>query len=201
MFQSSAQIHEQAARPDPEPKRCARCDQPVPSGRRTLCSLECRRALAEQRQKTRRETGRRSRPRSKVTSPKHLTRRELATHGAGLTEADLETVRLEKPTQCPGRDGPCPWVSCKHHLYLDITAAGGLQINFPDLEPWELTEPCSLAIARRGFLTLEEVGQRMNLTRERIRQVEARGLLKLRRVNRLERPDSETGHHWSEVEA
>ncbi len=35
-------------------------------------------------------------------------------------------------------------------------------------------------MAERGGITLEEVGEIMNLTRERIRQVEVRGLLKLK---------------------
>jgi DNA-directed RNA polymerase sigma subunit (sigma70/sigma32) len=38
---------------------------------------------------------------------------------------------------------------------------------------------CSLDVAEAGALTLEEIGLITNLTRERIRQVEVRGLLKL----------------------
>ena len=76
---------------------------------------------------------------------------------------------------------PCPWVACKHHLYLDINPeTGSIKINFPDLEPWELQNTCALDVAERGGITLEEVGEIMNLTRERIRQVEVRGLLKLK---------------------
>ncbi len=41
-------------------------------------------------------------------------------------------------------------------------------------------ETCALDVADRGGITLEEVGEIMNLTRERIRQVEVRGLLKLK---------------------
>jgi len=37
-------------------------------------------------------------------------------------------------------------------------------------------------VADRGGITLEEVGEIMNLTRERIRQVELRGLEKLRDI-------------------
>ena len=44
---------------------------------------------------------------------------------------------------------------------------------------WELRETCALDVAERGGLTLEEVGEILNLTRERIRQVEAAGLKKL----------------------
>ena len=75
---------------------------------------------------------------------------------------------------------PCPWVACKHHLYLDVDGrTGTIKVNFPDLEPWELAHTCSLDVAERGGTTLEEVGEIMNLTRERIRQVEVRGLLAL----------------------
>jgi len=57
-------------------------------------------------------------------------------------------------------------------------------LNFPDLEPWELEETCSLDVADRGGITLEEVGDILNLTRERVRQVEVRGLLKLKMQGR-----------------
>lgn len=76
---------------------------------------------------------------------------------------------------------PCPWVSCKFHLYLDVNPeTGSITINFPDLEPWELRDTCALDVAERGGTTLEEVGEIMNLTRERIRQLEVRGLIKLK---------------------
>jgi len=76
---------------------------------------------------------------------------------------------------------PCVRVSCRHHLYLDVNPeTGSIKINFPDLEPWEMRETCALDVAERGGITLEEVGEIMNLTRERIRQVEVRGLLKLK---------------------
>ena len=43
-----------------------------------------------------------------------------------------------------------------------------------------MNESCALDVADRGGTTLEDVGAIMNLTRERIRQVEVRGLLKLK---------------------
>ena len=70
--------------------------------------------------------------------------------------------------------------------YVTVTSdapegrTGAIKLNFPDLEVWEMTETCALDVADRGGITLEEVGAIMNLTRERIRQVETRGLLKLR---------------------
>jgi len=43
-----------------------------------------------------------------------------------------------------------------------------------------MAETCSLDVADRGGITLEDVGAILNLTRERIRQVEVRGLVKIR---------------------
>jgi hypothetical protein len=72
-------------------------------------------------------------------------------------------------------------VSCKYHLYIDVNPnTGSIKINFPDLEVWELQHSCALDVAGQGGITLEEVGEILNLTRERIRQVEVRGLMKLK---------------------
>ncbi len=76
---------------------------------------------------------------------------------------------------------PCPWVTCPHHLALDVNdETGSFKLNFPHLEIWEMAETCSLDVADRGGITLEEVGAILNLTRERIRQVEVRGLAKIK---------------------
>lgn len=76
------------------------------------------------------------------------------------------------------RSRPCVFAGCTKHLYLDVTHSGGLKINFPGVEPTELAESCSLDVTLRGPITLEEVGELTNLTRERIRQVEVKGLHK-----------------------
>ena len=122
---------------------------------------------------------RRTRPRSKTIAMKRLTREELRVGAAMYPPVDIPrpTTRAE----CREEMRPCPWVACKHHLYLDINPeTGSIKINFPDLEPWDLQNTCALDVAERGGITLEEVGEIMNLTRERIRQVEVRGLLKLK---------------------
>jgi hypothetical protein len=83
--------------------------------------------------------------------------------------------------ECVDMERPCPYVSCKYHLYIDVhPVRGSIKVNFTDMDVWEMTETCALDIADRGGITLEEVGEIMNLTRERIRQVEVRGLLKLK---------------------
>jgi hypothetical protein len=122
---------------------------------------------------------RRTRPRSKTIAMKRLTRDELR-QGA-LMYPPVDIPRPSSRAECREEMRPCPWVACKHHLYLDINPeTGSIKINFPDLEPWELKHTCALDVAERGGITLEEVGEIMNLTRERIRQVEVRGLLKLK---------------------
>lgn len=120
----------------------------------------------------------RTRPRSKTIAPKRITRAELAL-GAVLNPP-VDIPRPLTRAECKNDPRPCPWVACKHHLYLDVNPeTGSIKINFPDLEPWELNETCALDVADRAGVTLETVGDIMNLTRERIRQVEVRGLLKL----------------------
>jgi hypothetical protein len=134
--------------------------------------------LPEVSRKVRRRR-KRSRPRSRTIAMKRLTREELR-RGA-LLYPPVEEPRPATRAECSVELRPCPWVACKHHLYLDVNSeTGSIKLNFPDLEPWELPHTCALDVAERGGITLEEVGEIMNLTRERIRQVEVRGLLKLR---------------------
>jgi hypothetical protein len=125
---------------------------------------------------------RRTRPRSKTIAMKRLTREELRV--GALLYPPVDIPRPNSREACLQEQRPCPWVACKHHLYLDVNPeTGSIKINFPDLEPWELNETCALDVADRGGITLEEVGEIMNLTRERIRQVEVRGLLKLKMMS------------------
>lgn len=126
-----------------------------------------------------RRRSKRTRPRSKTIAMKRLTREELRL--GALLNPPVDIPRPKTRAECSEEARPCPWVACKHHLYLDVNPeTGSIKINFPDLEPWELPHTCALDVADRGGITLEEVGEIMNLTRERIRQVEVRGLLKLK---------------------
>jgi hypothetical protein len=122
----------------------------------------------------------RSRPRSKTIALKRLTRAELALGTAMFPPVGDDDSRPRTRGECSQGERPCPWVACKHHLYLDINPrTGSIKLNFPDLEPWELTQTCALDVAEAGGRTLEEIGEITNLTRERVRQVEVRGLLAL----------------------
>jgi hypothetical protein len=123
---------------------------------------------------------RRKRPiRAKTISVKRMTKRELELGRLLYPEVD-ENERPRVRSECADAPRPCPFVSCQHHLYLDVSArTGAIKLNFPDLEVWDMSETCALDVADRGGTTLEEVGAIMNLTRERIRQVEVKGLAKL----------------------
>ncbi len=117
--------------------------------------------------------------RARTISVKRMTKRELELGRLLYPDVD-DVARPKTRAECVDGERPCPFVSCKHHLYLDVSArTGAIKLNFPDLEVWEMTETCALDVADRGGTTLEEVGAIMNLTRERIRQVEVKGLAKL----------------------
>lgn len=116
--------------------------------------------------------------RARTISIKRMTKRELEIGRLLYPETDHEKPRTR--AECADAPRPCPYVSCKHHLFLDVSArTGAIKLNFPDLEVWDMNETCALDVADRGGTTLEEVGAIMNLTRERIRQVEVKALAKL----------------------
>ena len=125
-----------------------------------------------------RDNGDDKRGRSLTIPPTRLTKGEIA-EGIALAEY-MDYRRPQTRGECVNGQRPCPYGACKHDLYLDVNpVTGSIKINFPDVEVWEMQESCALDIAERGGQTLEEVGAIMNLTRERIRQVEVSGLERL----------------------
>jgi hypothetical protein len=122
-----------------------------------------------------------SRRRSKTIPRKQMLRERRRMLAEGNLPEILEYERPMSRSECRSSHRPCLYVSCRYHLYLDVNpTTGSIKINFPDREVWDLPETCALDVAERGGVTLEEVGEIMNLTRERIRQVEVTGLEKLK---------------------
>lgn len=123
--------------------------------------------------------------RPKVSAYREL-RRQVLRHApeARGYEKVVRELRAERPVvrgDCKGGQRPCPWVSCKYHLALSVNPeSGAITLNFPDRDVWELRETCALDVADRGEVTLEEIGELVNVTRERIRQVEFRALRLIR---------------------
>src|SRR4051812_45349016 len=128
------------------------------------------------------------RQRARTMSRKEMARlfRQENAHGGLEPElqglmAELDATRPKTRGDCAEGERPCPYVSCKYNLYVDVNPrTGSVKMNFPDKELWELSETCALDVADRAGITLEEVGVIMNLTRERVRPLEMRGLSKLR---------------------
>lgn len=122
---------------------------------------------------------RRSR-RKREIRPRTINMSRFAQSALEVGRALHPESEVERPLtrqDCADVPRPCPFVSCRHHLYLDVSPrTGSIKLNFPDLEVEELRESCSLDVAEQGPLGAEELGAVMNLTRERVRQLEQRGL-------------------------
>ncbi len=99
----------------------------------------------------------------------------------GLRELKLKAQKywekFDRPrtrADCVDVPRPCPFVGCRYNLYLDVNQdTGSIRFNFPGLIPSEMRHSCALDLAAQGGMTLDNVGNTLNITRERIRQVEA----------------------------
>jgi hypothetical protein len=135
-------------------------------------------------------SGRGNPRRSRTVRP----RRPKGDEGYAAELAELTKRRPKNSTECAENGAmtrPCPWVACRYHLYLDINATGNIKFNFPWLEPWELEAPCALAYVEDGGLTLELIGKAVNLTRERVRQMEVTVLEKVKGMGVFSPEDAE----------
>lgn len=122
---------------------------------------------------------RRSQNRPRTIAGRRLTRAEIK-EGIELAN-EMWYERPKTRADCVDGVRPCPFVSCKYHLYLDVKdETRSIKLNFPHLEVWELEHSCALDVSEQGGMTLEDVGHILNLTRERVRQVEVAGVEKLK---------------------
>jgi hypothetical protein len=97
-----------------------------------------------------------------------------AGHGKPATRGECISRGLGTP------DLPCPYVSCVHHAAIAVEDGGSIRHSFPDRDPDDARETCTLAVADRGGATLDEVASVLNVVRERARQIEAVALANLR---------------------
>jgi hypothetical protein len=96
-----------------------------------------------------------------------------------LDDLDI-TPRPRTYADCHDMPRPCPYVSCRHHMYLHVTETGSVQLRFGEIDLDDMPHTCSLDAALDGPMTLEEVGERLSFTKERVRQIETGALVKMR---------------------
>ncbi len=81
---------------------------------------------------------------------------------------------MKKPTtraECAGIPRPCPFVSCRYNLYLDVsTKTGRIKYNFPGVEVCDMKESCALDVAERGGLPGYEVARIMGIKRSALNE-------------------------------
>ncbi len=129
---------------------------------------------------------------------------------------------------CANGPRPCPWVSCRYHLALHVTATGSIQIapfaennTYRSRQKFDAEEAsdrvvawanendtCALDVAERELegMTLEAIGDRLGgFTKAAIQLHERQALLRLRQeavAEGLELPDgrSTVSHAWEDEE-
>jgi hypothetical protein len=79
--------------------------------------------------------------------------------------------------ECLDGPRPCPFVHCRYHLAsTELSVSRRLKVRHIPCG----MDTCALDVADRGEHTLEEIGQLLGITRERVRQIELAALFKLR---------------------
>lgn len=107
----------------------------------------------------------RKRGKRKPDSPKRIGIRDIKRDynrraRAGELEPDHDYWRPKTRADCSQVPRPCPYVSCKYNLYLDVEKDGSIVLNHPNIEPHEMKRSCLLDI-------LEETEQPGHRKKER----------------------------------
>ena len=74
---------------------------------------------------------------------------------------------------------PCPWVSCRYHLYLDIVHKNRLITPHGNVDVDEIPETCALDVADSGPQSERRVAALMGVVHQRANQLEIAALAKL----------------------
>ena len=135
-------------------------------------------------------------PRARTVSIKRMRTSQLRADEAETIE---HTERPRTWGECLERalgtaSRPCGYLRCKHNLLVDVDGrTGSYKVTWPHLASGSYGDEygaypqhtCALRVAEQGGLTLDEIGSVMNLTRERVRQIETKALYALRSLSDL----------------
>lgn len=105
---------------------------------------------------------------------RHVTRGDFVE----AVEYPKDVERPKTRGECEDGQRPCPFVSCRHHLFLDVLENGNIQTRANEVE--DLPETCALDVADRGPQALETVGEIIARTRELVRQLQNNALRRAR---------------------
>lgn len=97
--------------------------------------------------------------------------------------ADAQRIKPQKRGECEGQSGVCPLISCRHHLLLDISRQGHLQLNGLSNKAsddeiidrlLEMEHTCALDVVdeKPDGMDRAGIGRIMGLSRERVRHLE-----------------------------
>lgn len=102
--------------------------------------------------------------------------------GKALADVELGPIPSRR-ADCAGGERPCTYVRCRWHTMVDVAGRGdGIIVNYDVDELLDGRDTCALDVADRGGSTLEEVGNALNVTRERIRQIEVKACIRALRA-------------------
>lgn len=84
--------------------------------------------------------------------------------------------------ECPQAPTPCPWVTCKYHLWTYRVVRGGYSSVRRAVGWGDAGHTCALRVANDGEHTREEVAAILHISRARVQDVEAMALSNMRRL-------------------
>lgn len=108
---------------------------------------------------------------AQTLTARQMNREARKTH-LRVVPSDPRDMRPRTRGECAEGPRPCPWVSCRYHLAIEVTPSGGLKMKFPGVELEDMPQTCALDAADEGPKGLDIVGYLTNTTRERARQIE-----------------------------
>lgn len=87
-----------------------------------------------------------------------------------ITEDDLLPERPNCRSDCTSSPRPCPWVSCRFNLYLDVDKRGFVKLRWTHLEPDQVPASCALDVASEGAFPTLELADLLQLEHVNIRR-------------------------------